>query len=135
MVEFVCYSEKKENHNQNDLIKKSCRVMPAFPLKLYTIDDMQELARDVGIERETDKLKEAADRIKFWMDYVLIKNFSSPQGWELQNMLTVASLIVKSSLIREESRGVHYRIYHPKRDDKNWKKHVVLEKGGIKFLK
>ena len=93
------------------------------------------MTRDVGIERVEDKLKEAGDRIKFWTDYVLAREFSSPRGWELQNMLTVASLIVKSALIRKESRGVHYRIDYPKRNDKNWKKHIVLQKRGIEFSK
>lgn len=86
------------------------------------------MTRCVGIERAEDSLKEAEDKIKFWMDYVLAKEFSSPKGWELQNMLTVASLIVKSALIREESRGVHYRLDYPKRNDKIWAKHIVLKK-------
>jgi L-aspartate oxidase len=98
------------------------------------------MTRDVGIERKGGKLKEAKERINFWMDYVLAREFSQPQGWELQNMLTVASLIVKSALIREESRGVHYRTDFPKKDDKNWKTHIVLyapdqKKGGVEFLK
>jgi len=86
------------------------------------------MTRCVGIERTEDSLKEAEDKIKFWMDYVLAREFSSPKGWELQNMLTVASLIVKSALIREESRGVHYRLDYPKRNDKIWKKHIVFKK-------
>jgi L-aspartate oxidase len=86
------------------------------------------MTRCVGIERKEDSLKEAEDKIKFWMDYVLAREFSSPKGWELQNMLTVASLVVKSALIRKESRGVHYRLDYPKRNDKIWEKHVVLKK-------
>ncbi len=86
------------------------------------------MTRDVGIERREDKLKEARDKIEFWMDYVLAREFSTPKGWELQNMLTVASLIVKSALIRKESRGVHYRLDYPKKNDKTWKKHIVLKK-------
>ncbi len=93
------------------------------------------MTRDVGIERKGDKLKEAEDRIKFWMDYVLAREFSTPKGWELQNMLTVASLIVKTALIRKESRGVHYRVDYPKRNDKKWKKHIILQKGKVKFSK
>ncbi|MDD5454352.1 MAG: L-aspartate oxidase [Candidatus Ratteibacteria bacterium] len=86
------------------------------------------MTRNVGIERKEDKLKEAEDKIKFWMDYVLAREFSSPKGWELQNMLTVASLIVKAALMRTESRGVHYRLDYPKRNDKIWKKHILFKK-------
>ena len=90
------------------------------------------MTRDVGIERREDKLKEAEERIKFWMDYVLAREFSSPKGWELQNMLTVASLVVKAALARKESRGVHYRVDYPK-DNKKWKAHVILQKGKMKI--
>ena len=41
------------------------------------------------------------------------KLFDDRQGWETQNMLTVARLITASALAREESRGVHYRTDHP----------------------
>ena len=32
--------------------------------------------------------------------YVLARQFANPAGWELQNMLTVASLMVESALAR-----------------------------------
>jgi L-aspartate oxidase len=116
------------------------KTSPSFLPTHLDIEDIKNslrspMTRDVGIERREDKLREAEDRIKFWMDYVLAREFSSPRGWELQNMLTVASLIVKSALIRKESRGVHYRVDYPERDDKNWKKHIILQKRGVKFSK
>jgi succinate dehydrogenase/fumarate reductase flavoprotein subunit len=49
---------------------------------------------------------------------------------ELKNMLTVADLITNSAYIREESRGTHYRKDYPNADDKNWLKHICLEKSG-----
>ncbi|GAG59794.1 unnamed protein product, partial [marine sediment metagenome] len=30
-----------------------------------------------------------------------------------------------SALQREESRGAHYRVDFPDRDDVNWKKHII----------
>jgi L-aspartate oxidase len=56
---------------------------------------------------------------------VLARQFTKPDGWELQNMLTVASLMVESALAREESRGVHLRTDFPKVDDANWRRHLV----------
>ena len=48
-----------------------------------------------------------------WCGYVLARQFTDPDGWELQNMLTVARLMVEAALAREESRGVHLRTDFP----------------------
>jgi L-aspartate oxidase len=47
---------------------------------------------------------------------------------ELKNMVTVANLITKAAHTRKESRGTHYREDYPTTDDKNWLKHICLEK-------
>ena len=47
---------------------------------------------------------------------------------ELKNMVTVANLITNAAHIRKESRGTHYREDYPTTDDKNWLKHICLEK-------
>jgi len=49
---------------------------------------------------------------------------------ELKNMATVSKLITKASQIRKESRGTHYREDYPQTDDKNWLKHICLERKG-----
>ncbi|MFH1021862.1 MAG: L-aspartate oxidase [Planctomycetota bacterium] len=69
--------------------------------------------RYVGIEREKTGLGEALQKIDFWRHYILGKRFSAPEGWELQNLLTVARLITLSALRREETRGVHVRTDFP----------------------
>jgi len=45
---------------------------------------------------------------------------------ELANMITVAQLIARAALTREESRGAHFRSDFPQTDDDNWQKHIVL---------
>jgi L-aspartate oxidase len=45
-----------------------------------------------------------------------------------RNSLTVASLIARSALWREESRGGHYRVDFPARDDERWRVHSVIRK-------
>ena len=47
---------------------------------------------------------------------------------ELKNMVTVANLITNAAYTRNESRGTHYREDYPTTDDKNWLKHICLEK-------
>lgn len=49
---------------------------------------------------------------------------------ELKNMATVSKLITKAAQIRKESRGTHYREDYPSTDDKNWLKHICLERKG-----
>jgi L-aspartate oxidase len=46
-----------------------------------------------------------------------------------RNFLTVATLIARAALWREESRGAHYRTDFPRRDDEGWRVHSIIRKG------
>lgn len=65
--------------------------------------------RNVGIERTGAMLADAVDMLEFWARYTLDKIFDEPEGWEVQNMLTVGHLVAQSALWRAESRGCHTR--------------------------
>jgi L-aspartate oxidase len=82
--------------------------------------------RNVGITRWAQPLTEAQEIIRFWHRYVMDKVFDTPEGWECQNMLTVSLLIAHAAQLREESRGVHYRMDHPDTDDVQFRKHVEI---------
>jgi L-aspartate oxidase len=86
------------------------------------------MTRNVGIERTESRLAETEEIIDFWCRYVLDKVFAGPEGWELQNMLTVARLTAHAARLRRETRGVHYRSDHPDRDDRNWKRHTEIHR-------
>ena len=47
---------------------------------------------------------------------------------ELRNIAMVAELIVKCAMHRKESRGLHYTIQYPHRDDRHWCKDTVLRR-------
>ncbi len=83
------------------------------------------MSRNVEIERDGEELRLAMETLEFWGSYVMEKNFSDPGGWEIQNMLTVARLIVEAALMRCESRGAHHRIDFPERSDE-WARHICL---------
>ena len=70
--------------------------------------------RNVGISRNEDGLQQAITQLEFWERYVSQREFSSIQGWELQNQLLVARLMAAAALERRESRGVHARSDFPK---------------------
>ncbi len=81
--------------------------------------------RNVGIRRDEAGLAAAATQVDFWDRYVSLREFSSTSGWELQNMLLVARLMIESARARNESRGVHFRsdFPHPNPD---FKGHVSI---------
>lgn len=86
------------------------------------------MVRKMGIVRDRARLLEAKEDLRFWCRYALSREFDGKAGWELQNLLTVARLMVASALAREESRGTHFRSDFPTRDDARWGlRHVTCE--------
>jgi L-aspartate oxidase len=69
--------------------------------------------RVAGVRREAEELREAAETIHSWRQLFAIQPQTTPQGWELQNMLLVSQMLIHAAQIREESRGVHFRTDFP----------------------
>jgi len=84
--------------------------------------------RSVGVRRDGEGLREAADTIEHWCQYVLAQQFPRPSGWELQNMLCVARLMIQAASVREETRGCHVRTDFPERDDAHWNRHITFRR-------
>lgn len=57
------------------------------------------------------------------------------QYWDLEGMLHLAEAMVEGALARKESRGSHFRVDYPNRDDEHWLRHTLAFKTpeGIKL--
>lgn len=47
---------------------------------------------------------------------------------ELQGLALVAELIIRCAVQRKESRGLHYNLEHPHKDDANWLRDTIVSK-------
>jgi L-aspartate oxidase len=56
-------------------------------------------------------------------------------AWETTNLLTVSRALAEAALLREETRGSHWREDHPERDDARWDRHIdVTLVAGVPLL-
>jgi L-aspartate oxidase len=98
---------------------------PALDIADLTNSLRSLMVRGMGITRNREGLAEAESSVSFWCRYALRREFTTRAGWELQNLLTIARLMIWSALQRTESRGVHFRSDYPNRDDAHWQRQLV----------
>lgn len=80
--------------------------------------------------RELSKIKEKIGNLK--VNNKQQFNDDLVTALEVINMVEVCILVVKSAILRRESRGAHFRSDFPESDD-NWKKSIVMNKNKMKF--
>jgi L-aspartate oxidase len=85
----------------------------------------------VGIVRSDPRLGRAMRRLRlikeevhsYYWEHLIDSDFI-----ELRNLVEVAELVVRSAMARKESRGLHYTIDYPERDDAHWLHDTVIAK-------
>jgi L-aspartate oxidase len=103
---------------------------PTEPLDVSDIcNSLKSLMwRAAGVRRHREALEDALASIENWSSYVLARQFDDAAGWELQNMLMLAAIVIRAALARTESRGVHLRTDFPETDDANWSRHLSFRR-------
>jgi succinate dehydrogenase / fumarate reductase flavoprotein subunit len=107
---------------------------PSFRIR----DEMKAvMTSQVGIFRNEPALLSAKGKIKELKKRFLrigVKqrdlafNHEFIQYSDLEGMLHVSEAIVEGALVRKESRGSHFRVDFPKRDDEHWLRHTLAFK-------
>ncbi|HHU90393.1 MAG TPA: L-aspartate oxidase [Clostridiaceae bacterium] len=85
--------------------------------------------QNVGIIRSKESLSAAISQIDEMKKEVEGVRAVHTQFMELKNMLMLSGMVVKAALLREESRGAHFRTDFPVSDDKSWLKNIVFYGG------
>jgi L-aspartate oxidase len=96
----------------------------------HNFNEIRRLMWDyVGIVRSIKGLKSALNRVMIERKEITTyywRNTISASTVETRNLALVAELIIRSAMSRLESRGLHYLIDYPAKDDINYLKDTIL---------
>lgn len=111
-------------------LQKTPDIVQAPGMDVATIRDL--MWRGAGLFRTQPGLEDTLQRLE--ADYAVtrmsIDPLASPvDAWHRFDLLTVARLIARAALRRQESRGGHFRQDFPARDDLHWRVHLIDSKG------
>ena len=105
-------------------------------------NEIQELMKqNAGIIREETRLQNGLKRIlelknEFYSKDSVLKEFKIDDvenvvlTWQVKSSLVACEATIRSALMRQESRGSHYRSDFPKLDDEKWNVNIYCRKEG-----
>ena len=98
--------------------------------------DMQSLMMDYasvfrdekGLKKGIEEIRSLKDRYQYaWVaDKGRAFNYELLETIELGHQMDLSEVILLSALQRQESRGAHFRMDYPHRDDQNFLKHTLV---------
>ncbi len=146
LLEALVYAHRAAQRTVKDLKTKKSDFCPDVPpwdpmgttdsdeaiVVSHNWDEIRRLMWNyVGIVRSNKRLLRARSRIEMMEEEIhqYYWNFKiTPDLIELRNIALVADLIIQSATLRKESRGLHYNIQYPQKDDKHWLKDTILRR-------
>jgi len=108
----------------------------------YRNEIQKVMKENAGIIRDEKKLQKGLKRIlelkeKFYSKDNSVKEFKIDDddekivlSFEVKSSLVICEALIKSAIMRKESRGAHYRSDFPKLDDEKWKVNIYCKKEG-----
>ena len=94
-------------------------------IKKLMWDKAGPLRDGAGLRLARDELDRLAERDAPRMYAPTMRRLR--EVYEVRSMLLTARLVVASALARTESRGAHYRLDFPYRDDRNWLRNIFVQ--------
>lgn len=129
MKKTISPSECKEDGKSTQkIIKKQMEKREVdSSIKAPSLNKLQDLLWfNVGIERNGEDLKDTINALAAWQSKMVDMNDRA--SYELSNLVLLARIATESALIREESRGAHFRTDFPHAEGK-WLKHIIITGG------
>jgi aspartate oxidase len=120
----VCSDCSKENGgsvSDGVFVIKEDEIAPASPSLILEVSDV--LYHALGIVRSEAEMENALGRLEKLSE----ENRNNTAAYR---RIALAKMMISSALYRKESRGAHYRIDYPKRDDK-FKRYIKCDRNGV----
>ena len=99
------------------------------PVGMTRADIQDVMWRAAGVFRTRDDLRRAVVQLESAMNHAAqrLESRDGPEAeaWQHHHFTTVAALVARAALRRDESRGGHYRADFPTRDDLHWAVHLA----------
>ncbi len=134
--EAVLERELARQTGDLDRICARQRGIPYYQIR----DEMRQLCADkVGVFRQEKELALAVDKLAELRERYREVCCRAPRGpfnFEIQHVLELESLLclgeitARGALVRQESRGSHFRTDYPARNDSAWLKHTLARLDG-----
>ena len=147
LLEALVFSRRAAERASRDVAENSKKPLPRAPLwdpgtatdseeTVVVTQNWDEIRRFmwnyVGIVRTSKRLARARNRVlniqqeikEYYWDFLVTRDLL-----ELRNLATIAELIITCASQRKESRGLHYNLDYPERDDAHWLRDTVVAKG------